>query len=214
MTQVPRQGTRRPGLDDTRPVSAHVAESAPPGATQQPGSHDADAHPAASLGRARAASDGQSQLPTGAPLPTTLQEAIKSNFMLAKDLACRDPSARFNMDYELRMIAGLRDCLASRTQSTGTLEFILFFDNDPSTLKGTGTGVELRTSLAREDDAIVLECLDAYVVGSELLSCEKYGKGPKRYQGSQISLPLEDSLVYKQVRAGTYTPGYKSCDYP
>jgi hypothetical protein len=135
--------------------------------------------------------------------------------MLAKDLACRDPSARFNMDYELRMIAGLRDCLASRTHSKGKLAFILFFDNDPTTLKGTGTGVELRTSeLAPEDDAVVLECLNAYVVGSELSSSEKYGKGPKRYQGSQISLPLEDSLVYKQVMEGTYTPGYKNCDYP
>ena len=135
--------------------------------------------------------------------------------MLAKDLACRDPSARFIMDYELRMIAGLRDCLAFRTHSTGKVGFVLFFDNDPITRKGTGTGLEPRTSeLAPEDDAVVLGCLNAYVVGSELWSSEKYGKGTKRYQGGQISLPLEDSLVYKKVTEGTYTPGYVGCDYP
>ena len=103
----------------------------------------------------------------------------------------------------------------SRTHSTGKFEFILFFDNDPITRKGTGTGLEPRESeLSADDDAIVLECLKTYVIGSELQSSEKYGKGPKRYNGSGISLPLEDSNVFKQVREGTYTPGYDKCDYP
>ena len=119
------------------------------------------------------------------------------------------------MDYDLRLIAGMRDCLAGKTHSTGQLEFVLFFDNDPITRKGTGTGVEPRTSaLAPEDDAVVLGCLKAYVVDSVLWSSEKFGKGSKRYRGDRISLPLEDSDVYKQVREGTYTPGTKGCDYP
>jgi hypothetical protein len=205
----------QPGSHDTKPLSARVAESASSGVAPQPGSHDTDVHPGASLGRARAASGRPPQLPGRAPVPTTIEDAIESNPMLAQDLACRDPSARFNMDYELRMIAGLRDCLGSRTHSTGKFEFVLFFDNDPITRKGTGTGLEPRASeLSPEDDAVVLGCLKAYVVGSEFWSSDKYGKGSKRYQGSQISLPLENSLVYKQVREGTYTPGYKSCDYP
>ena len=219
MTHVLRSGARRPVLDDTRPVSAHVAESAhsgtlPPGVAPQ-GPHGTDGHPRTSLERSWAASDRPPQLPAGAPLPTTIEEAIESNPMLAKDLECRDPSARFNMDYDLRMIAGLRDCLAFRTHSTGKFEFMLFFDNDPLTRKGTGTGVEPHTSeLSPEDDAVVFECLKAYVVGSALWSSEKFGKGSKRYRGNQISLPLEDSNVYKQVTEGTYTPGYKGCDYP
>jgi hypothetical protein len=213
-THVLRSGTPRPGLDDTRPVSARGGETAPPVVALKPGSHDADGQPAASLGRARAAS-GRPQLPTTAALPTTIEEAIESNPKLASDLACRDPTARFDMDYELHMIAGLRDCLAGRTHSIGKMEFVLFFDNDPNTRKGIGTGLEPRQSeLSAEDDAVVLGCLKAYVVGSELQSSEKYGGGPKRYNGSQINLPLEDSRVYKQVREGTYTPGYDKCDYP
>ena len=215
MTHVLRPGTRQPELDDTKPLPARVAESVPRRVAPQLGSHDTDGHPEASLGRAPAASGRQPQIAAEAPLPTTIEEAIESNPMLAKDLACRDPSARFNMDYELHMIAGLRDCLASRTHSTGELIALLSFDNDPITGKGTGTGVEPRTSkLSPEDDAVVLECLNAYVVGSVLRSSEKFGKGSKRYQGTHISLPLEDSLVYKQVTAGTYTPGRKGCDYP
>jgi hypothetical protein len=221
MTHVLRPGSRRPGLDDTRPSSARVAESAlhsgtePPGVAPQPGSHDTDGHPRASLERAWAASDRHPQLPAGGPLPTTIEEAIESNPTLAEDLVCRDPTARFNMDYDLRMTSGMRDCLAGKTHSTGRFEFVLFFDNDPITRKGTGTGVEPRRSeLSPEDDAVVLECLKAYVVGSVLWSSEKFGKGSKRYQGAQISLPLEDSNVYKQVREGTYTPGFKGCDYP
>jgi hypothetical protein len=179
------------------------------------GSHDTAGHPAASLGRARAGADRQPQLAAEASLPTTIEEALENNPKLASDLACRDPTARFNMDYELQMILALRDCLAGRTHSTGKFEFMLFFDNDPSTHKGIGTGVEPHSSeLSAEDDVVVLECLKAYVVGSVLWSSEKYGGGPKRYQGSQISLPLEDSNVYKQVREGTFTPGYDKCDYP
>src|SRR5262245_10550313 len=96
-----------PGRDDTRPSSARVAESVrhsgteSPGVAPQRGSHDTDRHPGASLERAWVASDRQPQLPAGAPLPTTVEEAIESNPMLAADLACRDPAARFNMDYDL-----------------------------------------------------------------------------------------------------------------
>jgi hypothetical protein len=148
-------------------------------------------------------------------LPTTIEEAIESNPRLAEDLACRDPAARFDMDYDLRMVAGIRDCLAGKTHSTGRFEFMLFFDNDPITRKSTGTGVEPRRSqLSPEDDAVVLECLKAYVVGSVLWASEKYGQGDKQYRGDRIRLPLEDSGVYMQVREGTYTPGYKGCDYP
>jgi hypothetical protein len=212
---VLRPGTRRPGLDDTRPFSARAAESAISSVAPQPGPHGTDGRPWASPERAEAASDRQSQLPDETPLPATIEEAIESNPALAEDLGCRDPTARFNMDYDLRMIAGLRDCLAFKTHSKGQLVFMMFFDNDPVTLKGTGTGVEPRTSeLSPEDDAVVLECLKEYVVGSVLWSSEKYGKGSKRYRGNQISLPLEDSLVYKKVTEGTYTPGTKGCDYP
>jgi hypothetical protein len=221
MAHTLRPGTGRAGLDDTRPPSARVAESAlhsgaePPGVAPQPGSHATDGHPGASLEGTRAASDRQPQPPARAPLPTTIEEAIDSNPVLAKDLACRDPSARFNMDYDLRMIDGIRDCLAGKTHSTGRFEFMLFFDNDPITRKGTGTGVDPRTSeLSPDDDAVVLECLRAYVVGSVLWSSEKFGKGSKRYRGDRISLPLEDSYVYKQAGEGTYTPGTKGCDYP
>ena len=113
------------------------------------------------------------------------------------------------------MVSGIRDCLAGRTHSAGRFEFVLFFDNDPITRKSTGTGVEPRSSsLSPDDDRVVLECLKAYVVGSVLWSSEKYGKALKVYRGDRISLPLEDSHVYKQVREGTYTPGYKGCDYP
>jgi hypothetical protein len=219
MTHVLWRQPHRPGLHDTKPVSARGAGSAlhsgtqPPHVAPQPGSHDAAGRPGAS--RERALADSQSQPPARAALPTTIEEAIESNPKLAEDLACRDPTARFAMDYDLRMIAGLRDCLGSETHSTGRIVFMLFFDNDPLTRKGTGTGVELNTSdLSPEDDAIVLGCLKAYVVGSVIWSSEKYGKGSKVYQGSQISLPLEDSNVYKQVREGTYTPGYQGCDYP
>lgn len=221
MAYILRPGARRPGLDDTRPSPARVAESAlhpgtePPSVVPQPGSRDPDTHPGASLERASPASDRQPQLPDGAPLPTTIAEAIERNPTLAEDLACRDPTARFNMDYDLRMIAGIRDCLEGNTHSTGRFEFMLFFDNDPITRKGTGTGLEPRSSsLSPDDDAVVLKCLKAYVVGSVLWSSEKFGGGSERYQGSQISLPLEDSNVYKQVWAGTYTPGFKGCDYP
>jgi hypothetical protein len=215
--------TRRPGpkLDETRPPSARVAEAAmhpgtqAPSVAPPPGSHPTEGHPGASPKRAWAASGSRPQLPAGAPLPTTVEEAVESNPMLAEDLACRDPTARFSMDYDLRMIAGMRDCLADKTHSTGQFEFMLFFDNDPITRKGIGTGVEPRRSeLSPEDDAVVLECLKAYVVGSVLRSSEKFGKGSKVYRGDRISLPLEDSYVYKQVREGTYTPGTKGCDYP
>jgi hypothetical protein len=216
-TNVLRLATRRPRLGDTTRSSARVAESTPlpgtalPGVAPQPGSHD---HPGASLERAQAPGR-QPQLPARARLPTTIDEAIEDNPMLTKDLACRDPQARFDMDYDLRMIAGIRDCLAGNTHSTGQFEFMLFFDNDPNTRKSTGTGVEPHSSeLSREDDAVVLECLKAYVVGSVLWSSEKYGKSSKVYRGSRISLPLEGSYVYKQVWEGSYTPGTTGCDYP
>jgi len=211
----------RHGSGQSRSPSVRVAESVlrsgteRPGVEVQPGSHDTDGYPRSSLERAWPASDKQPQSPAEASLPTTVEEALESNPKLAEDLACRDSQARFNMDYDLRMVAGIRDCLAGKTHSRGRFEFVLFFDNDPITRKSTGTGLEPRRSeLSPEDDKVVFECLNAYVVGSVLLASEKYGQGTKQYRGDRISLPLEDSGVYMQVRDGTYTPGYEGCDYP
>jgi hypothetical protein len=61
-------------------------------------------------------------------LPATIEEAIAMNPALAKDLACRDSQAKYGMDYQLRMIAGVRDCLADRAKSTGRIAFMLHFD--------------------------------------------------------------------------------------
>src|SRR5262245_28889809 len=58
-------------------------------------------------------------------LPATIEEAIAMNPALAEDLACRDSQAKYGMDSQLRMIAGVRDCLAGRTKSTGRIEFML-----------------------------------------------------------------------------------------
>src|SRR5262245_51433869 len=41
-------------------------------------------------------------------LPATIEEAITMNSALAKDLACRDSQAKYGMDYQLCMIAGVR----------------------------------------------------------------------------------------------------------
>jgi hypothetical protein len=93
-----------------------------------------------SLEHTSPASPRHPQIPAEASLPTTIEEAIESNAKLAEDLACRDPAARFDMDYDLRMVAGIRDCLAGKIHSTGQFEFMLFFDNDPITRKSTVRG--------------------------------------------------------------------------
>ena len=163
----------------------------------------------------RGVPDHQAASPAHEIAPVTIDEAIALNPALAADLACRDPAARFNMDYDLRMIASLRSCLEGRTHSTGKFTFMMLFDNDPATRRGVGTGIEPQTSeLSAEDDAVVLDCLKTYVVGSVLMSSEKFGKGPRRYRGNGISLPLDNSNVFRQVDAGTYTPGTPGCDYP
>jgi hypothetical protein len=120
------------------------------------------------------------------------------------------------MDYQLRLIVSMRDCLAGRTRSSGRFEFMLFFDNDPTTRRSVGTGVEPQSSdLAPEDDSIVLACLKTVAVGSVLMNSEKYGRADKRYAPSNINLPLEDSYIYKMVREGSYTAGTEfGCEVP
>src|ERR1044071_2822992 len=54
-------------------------------------------------------------------LPATIEEAIATNPALAKDLACRDQQGKYGMDAQLRMIAGVRDCLADRNKSKGRI---------------------------------------------------------------------------------------------
>lgn len=151
-----------------------------------------------------------------ATLPATIEEAIATNAALAKDLACRDEQAKFNMDHQLRMIAGIRDCLAGRTKSTGRIEFMLHFDNDPATRRAVGTTVDpLSSELAPEDDKVVLECLKAFHSGALLLNSEKYGKRSERHHSASINLPLEDSYIYKMVREGSYTAGTNfGCEVP
>lgn len=149
-------------------------------------------------------------------LPATIEEAVASNPALAKDLACRDEQAKFNMDHQLRMIGGIRDCLAGRTSSTGRIEFMLRFDNNPETRRAVGTAVDpLSSELAPEDDKIVLECVKAFHVGGVLLNSEKYGKRTERHHSSGINLPLEDSYIYKMVREGSFTAGTNfGCEVP
>lgn len=149
-------------------------------------------------------------------LPATIEEAIATNSALAKDLACRDSQAKYSMDYKLRMIAGVRDCLAERTQSTGRISFMLHFDNDPATRRSVGTHLEPLTSeLTAEDDLIVLECVKAFHAGSVLMNSEKYGGGSARYVSTNLNLPLEDSYIFKMVREGSYTAGTTfGCEVP
>ena len=138
------------------------------------------------------------------------------NPALAKDLACRDSQAKYGMDYQLRMIAGVRDCLADRAKSTGRIEFMLHFDNDPATRRSVGTHLEpLESQLTSEDDLIVLECVKAFHAGSVLMNSEKYGRGSKRYVSTGLNLPLEDSYIFKMVREGSYTAGTTfGCEVP
>ena len=120
------------------------------------------------------------------------------------------------MDYQLRMIAGVRDCLADRAKSTGRIEFMLHFDNDPATRRSVGTHLEpLESQLTSEDDLIVLECVKAFHSGSVLMNSEKYGRGSKRYVSTGLNLPLEDSYIFKMVREGSYTAGTTfGCEVP
>lgn len=157
-----------------------------------------------------------SAYPVSVPLPGTIEDAIASNPLLAKDLACRDEQAKFSMDYQLRLIVGMRDCLAGRTSSVGRFEFMLYFDNDPATRRSVGISVEPQSSdLTPADDSIVLECLKTVTVGSILMNSAKYGQTDKRYVPSAINLPLEDSYIYKMVREGSYTAGTKyGCEMP
>ncbi len=138
------------------------------------------------------------------------------NPALAKDLACRDSQAKYGMDYQLRMIAGVRNCLADRTKSTGQIEFMLHFDNDPATRRSVGTYLEpLSSELTPEDDLIVLECVKAFHAGSVLMNSEKYGRGNARYMPTGLNLPLEDSYIFKMVREGSYTAGTTfGCEVP
>jgi hypothetical protein len=149
------------------------------------------------------------------PLPATIEEAIAMNPALAKDLACRDSQAKYGMDYQLRMIAGVRDCLADRVKSTGRIE-LLHFDNDPATRRSVGTHLEpLESELTSEDDLIVLECVKAFHSGSVLMNSEKYGRGSARYVSTGLNLPLEDSYIFKMVREGSYTAGTTfGCEVP
>ena len=138
------------------------------------------------------------------------------NAALAKDLACRDPQAKYSMDYHLRMIAGVRECLAGRTKSTGRISFMLHFDNDPATRRSVGTLLEPRSSeLTSEDDLIVFECVKAFHAGSVLMNSEKYGRGSARYVPMNLNLPLEDSYIFKMVREGSFTAGTTfGCEVP
>jgi hypothetical protein len=151
-----------------------------------------------------------------AELPATIEEALAANTALVKDLACRDEQAKFDMDHQLRLIAGVRDCVAGRTKSTGRISFMLHFLNDPTTRRAVGTTMDpLSSDLAPEDDKIVLECIKAFHVGSLLLNSEKYGKGTEVHRSSNINLPLEDSYIYKMVHDGSYTAGTEfGCEVP
>jgi hypothetical protein len=151
-----------------------------------------------------------------ATLPATIEAAIATNPALAKDLACRDPQAKYDMDHHLRMIASVRECLAERTRSTGRISFMLHFDNDPATRRSIGTHVEpLSSELTPEDDLIVLECVKAFHSGSVLMNSEKYGGGNARYAPTNLNLPLEDSYIFKMVREGSYTAGTTfGCEVP
>jgi hypothetical protein len=149
-------------------------------------------------------------------LPATIEEAIATNSALAKDLACRDSQAKYGMDYQLHMIASVRDCLAGRTKSAGRISFMLHFDNDPATRRSVGTHLEpLSSELTSEDDLIVLECVKAFHAGSVLMNSEKYGRGSARHVPTSLNLPLEDSYIFKMVREGSYTAGTTlGCEVP
>jgi hypothetical protein len=151
-----------------------------------------------------------------ATLPATIEAAIATNPALAKDLACRDPQAKYSMDHQLRLIASVRECLAGRTSSTGRITVMLHFDNDPATRRAVGTQVEpLSSELTPEDDLIVLECINAFHLGSVLMNSEKWGRSRNRYAASNLNLPLEDSYIFKMVREGSYTAGTKfGCEVP
>jgi len=151
-----------------------------------------------------------------ATLPATIEEAIATNPALAKDLACRDAQAKYGMDAQLRMIAGVRDCLAGKTKSVGRIQFILHFDNDPATRRSVGTYLEPHSSeLTSEDDLIVLECVKAFHTGSVIMNSEKYGGGNARYVTTSLNLPLEDSYIFRVVREGSYTVGTTfGCEVP
>jgi hypothetical protein len=168
-------------------------------------------------GEPESGSGAASPSKSAGPLPETLEEALKDNAALAKDLACRDEQAKFDMDYQLRMVASIGDCLAGRIKTTGTISFLLHFDNDPATRRAVGTVMELGASqLLPEDDAIVLECVRAYHTGSVLQSSAKYGAGGgKRHMSSNINLPLEDSYIFRMVREGSFTAGTGlGCEVP
>jgi hypothetical protein len=120
------------------------------------------------------------------------------------------------MDYLLRMISGVRDCLAEKNKSEGRISFMQRFDNDPATRRSIGTKLEpLSSELTSEDDLIVLECVKAFHAGSVLMNSEKYGRGSARYAPTNLNLPLEDSHVFKRVREGSYTAGTTfGCEVP
>lgn len=151
-----------------------------------------------------------------AELPADLEQAIELNPEFGKDLDCRDNQARFNTDYRLRLIANLRGCLAGRTKSTGRLDFMLHFDNDPERQEATGTDLTPKASeLSPGDDQIVLECLRAIHRGSLLQLSEKYGQGSSYHMVSNLNLPLENSHVFFEIREGSYTAGTNfGCEVP
>jgi hypothetical protein len=157
-----------------------------------------------------------SSLSADSALPATIEEAIATNPALAKDLACRDQQAKYDMDAQLRMIAAVRDCLADRTKSVGQISFMLHFDNDPATHRSVGTHLEpLSSDLTSEDDLIVLECVKAFHAGSVVMNSEKYGRGKARYAPTSLNLPLGDSYIFKMVREGSYTAGTTfGCEVP
>jgi hypothetical protein len=210
--EVQPEQTRGANGDAERGAASHRQQRITP-PVQQSNSHQVHA------GREREAGDAAavpSTVASTAPLPVTIDEALKHNAALAKDLACRDEQARFSMDYQLRLIAGIRDCLAGRTKSTGRISFMLHFDNDPATRRATGTHMEpVSSDLTPEDDAIVLECVRGFHVGSLLLNSEKYNTGNKRHVPSNINLPLEESYIYRMVREGSYAAGTSfGCEVP
>ena len=136
--------------------------------------------------------------------PVSLAEALARSPSLERDLARRqDIQLNYDLDYTLGLVARLDACIGDRVASSGNLELVLIFDNDPTTHIAVGAGFDQRTSeLTRDDDAVVFQCLEEAHRGFEMRTSEEYGGNSKYYHPVRFRFPLSNDVSYEIVKRG------------
>jgi hypothetical protein len=108
-----------------------------------------------------------------------------------------DPGSIAQIDYALRLLAHLRECMPSETTENGRVGVFFHFSMDPGTQLAIGTTVEIRdSSISEQGDRKFLECAETFHSGNQLSVPDAVPDQDAFHWATDITLPTQDDPTY------------------